>query len=72
MGTETEAQTAERLTLYRDLIALRREHPVLGTGGMRWVHVDDETVAFVRESDAETLLVLATRAGVDAEVPAGC
>ena len=41
---------AERLALYRDLIALRREHPVLGTGGLRWLHVDDETVVFVRES----------------------
>lgn len=70
-GSETEAETAERLALYRDLIALRREHPALGIGGMRWVHVDDETVVFVRESDTESLLVLATRGGVDAELPAG-
>jgi alpha-glucosidase len=33
------------------------------------VHVDDETVVFVRESQDETILVLATRGGADAEIP---
>ncbi|MCP2636280.1 glycoside hydrolase family 13 protein [Microbacterium sp. HD4P20] len=69
-GAENEPATADRLALYRELIALRHAHPVLSTGGMRWVHVDDETVAFVRESAHETLLVLAATGDVDAEIPA--
>jgi len=70
-GTEDEPDAAARLALYRDLIRLRREHPVLGTGGLRWVHVDDEGLAFVRESADETILVLASRGDVDVALPAG-
>ncbi|GAA2973782.1 alpha-glucosidase [Microbacterium terrae] len=70
-GSETDAAVAERLALYRDLIALRRAHPVLATGGLRWVHVDDAAVAFVRESAGESALVLAARGDVDVELPAG-
>jgi alpha-glucosidase len=69
-GTETEPTTAERLALYRELIALRHAHRALATGGLRWVHVDDETVVFVRESREETIVVLATTGGADAEIPA--
>src|SRR5690606_36276287 len=58
-GTEEEPATAERLRLYRELLGLRRAHPVLSTGGLRWIHVDDDTVVFVRESADETVLVLA-------------
>ena len=70
-GTEGEPDVAERIALYRDLIGLRSAHPALQTGGMRWVHTDDETVVFVRESVDETLLVLATREGADASIDAG-
>jgi alpha-glucosidase len=49
------------ISLYRRLIALRRGHPALGEGGIRWLHVSDEAVAFVREHAAECVLVLATR-----------
>ncbi|MCS3842864.1 glycoside hydrolase family 13 protein [Microbacterium sp. AK031] len=70
-GTEAESATAALLAQYSHLIALRREHPVLGSGGMRWLHIDDETIVFVRESAAESVLVLATRGGADVEIPAG-
>jgi len=70
-GTEGEPAVAERLALYRELIALRHAHPVLSTGGLRWVHVDDECVVFARESADETLLVLAAKGDADAELPAG-
>ncbi|MGN8553857.1 UNVERIFIED_CONTAM: glycoside hydrolase family 13 protein [Microbacterium sp. SLM126] len=70
-GTEGEPAVAERIALYRDLIALRRAHPALQSGGFRWVHTDDETVVFVRESADETLLVLATRGDADAALDAG-
>lgn len=70
-GSESEPVTAEVLSTYRSLIALRREHSVLGTGGLRWVHVDDETIVFVRESAAGSVLVLATRGGADVSLDAG-
>jgi alpha-glucosidase len=66
-----EPEIAERLTLYRDLVGLRRAHPVLATGGLRWLHVDDVSVAFIRESAEECVLVLAARGDVDVELPPG-
>jgi len=69
-GSEAEPQVAERLALYRELIVLRRDHPVLATGGLRWVHVDDESVVFLRESAEESVLVLASRGDVDVELHA--
>lgn len=69
-GTESEPAVAERLALYRELIALRRAHPSLATGGLRWVHIDDDAIAFVRESADETLLILAAKGDVDAALPA--
>jgi alpha-glucosidase len=68
-GTQDAAAT-ERLELYRALIALRRAHAVLGDGGLRWVHVDDETIVFVREGEEESLLVLAATDDVEVTVPA--
>lgn len=70
-GSAADADVAARLDLYRDLIRLRREHPALATGGLRWLHVDDETVVFVRESAEESVLVLATRADADLELAPG-
>ncbi|MEJ1090184.1 glycoside hydrolase family 13 protein [Microbacterium istanbulense] len=70
-GSVAEPEVAERLDLYRDLIGLRREHPVLATGGLRWLHIDDDTVVFVRESAEESVLVLATRGDVDVELAPG-
>lgn len=68
-GSEDRPETAERIALYRDLVGIRRAHPVLGTGGLRWLHVDDECVVFVRESAAETVLVLAARGDADVALP---
>lgn len=61
-GSETSAEVAPVLELYRSLLRLRREHPVLATGGIRWLAVGDDAVAFVRESAEETVLVVASRA----------
>jgi alpha-glucosidase len=52
---------ADTLALYRRLIALKREHPALNGGGIRWLHASDEAVAFVRESAEECVLVVAAR-----------
>ena len=54
-----QPETVRRLSLYRELIALRRQHQVLRTGSMRWLHADEQAVVFLRESTEETMLVLA-------------
>lgn len=65
-----EPAYAARLALYRDMLRLRREHPVLATGGLRWLYVDDAAAVFVRESAEESVLVLASRGAADATIPA--
>lgn len=70
-GTEDEPEIAARLSLYRALIELRRAHRALAVGGLRWLHVDDETVVFVRETSEESVLVLATRGDADVELAPG-
>jgi alpha-glucosidase len=61
-GSEADAAVALVLDTYASLIAMRRAHPVLATGGMRWLAVDGDAVAFVRESATECVLVFAARA----------
>jgi alpha-glucosidase len=51
---------------YRRLIALRRSSDALARGGSRWVHVDDDCVAYLRETRDERLLCVASR---DAHAP---
>jgi len=46
---------------YRRLIALRRSSEALARGGMRYVHVDADVIAYVRETRSERLLCLASR-----------
>jgi len=55
------AEYADSIALYRRMIALRRSHPALAGGGIRWLHASDEAVAFVRESPEERVLVVAAR-----------
>jgi alpha-glucosidase len=47
---------------FRRLIALRRSSDALARGGIRYAHVGDDAIAFLRESPGERLLVLAARA----------
>lgn len=49
-------------SLYRSLIALRRAHPALRSGGLRWLHAEDDFVLFERALPGETLLVQVSRA----------
>jgi alpha-glucosidase len=60
-----ESWDAELLGAYRRLIALRRSSDALAHGGMRYVHVSDEAIAYMRESRRERLLCLAARAPHD-------
>jgi alpha-glucosidase len=50
------------LAAYSSLAAARRDHVALRRGSLRWAHVDDDTLAFLREHPDETLLVVARRA----------
>ncbi|MFG1801929.1 glycoside hydrolase family 13 protein [Micromonospora carbonacea] len=47
---------------YRRLIALRRAEPALRHGSLRWVHVDADTLVFLRETPTGGVLALARRA----------
>ena len=47
---------------YRRLIELRRSYPALARGGLRYAYVDDDVIAYLRETPEERLLCLASRA----------
>ncbi|THG32068.1 glycoside hydrolase family 13 protein [Naasia lichenicola] len=61
MPWDTLEDAAERIDLYARMIRLRRSNPALREGGIRWLHVSDDALAFVRETAVESALVLATR-----------
>ena len=53
---------------------MRRSHVALRRGGLRWAHVDADTIAYVREHPDESVLVVARRAaspGFGLPLPAG-
>jgi alpha-glucosidase len=58
----------QTLTTYADLARLRRDHPALRRGGLRWAHVDADTIAYLREHPGQTVLVVARRTAGDAFV----
>jgi len=62
---EGESVATETVAVYAELIALRREHIALNNGGIRWLHVGDDVLAFVREHEAESVLVVAARGDFD-------
>jgi alpha-glucosidase len=57
-----ESWDAELFAVYARLIALRRSSDALARGGIRYAHVSDDAIVFLRESPSERLLVLAARA----------
>ncbi|MFT4286519.1 glycoside hydrolase family 13 protein [Nocardioides sp.] len=66
----------DRVTLatYGALSRLRREHVALRRGGLRWAHVGDDELVFLREHPEETLLVAVRRAAgpaIPLDLPAG-
>jgi alpha-glucosidase len=50
---------------YRSLIALRRSSVALARGGIRYLHVSADAIAYLREARSERLLCLAARAPHD-------
>jgi alpha-glucosidase len=57
-----ETWDAGLLDAYRGLIALRRTSPALVHGGIRYAHVSDDAIAYLRETREEAVLCLAARA----------
>lgn len=68
-GSEQTDAVAPTLDLYRELLALRGSLPALSTGGLRWVHVGGDAVAFVRETAEASVFVLAARGDIDVVLP---
>jgi alpha-glucosidase len=50
---------------YKRLIALRRSSDALARGSIRYAYVDDDVIAYLRETRDERLLCLASRAAHD-------
>lgn len=73
MPWDRPADRDERtLATYRGLAALRRSSRALREGGLRWLVVADDALAFVRETADERVLVLLARAPWSgARVPVG-
>jgi alpha-glucosidase len=62
----------DTLAAYAGLARLRSEHEALRRGGLRWAYVDDDTLVYLREHPAGSVLVAARRtAGAAVELPAG-
>ncbi|GAB2453883.1 alpha-glucosidase [Conyzicola lurida] len=59
------ADSRATIDLYTELIHLRTSHVALNEGGIRWIHVGDDVLVYVREHPQESLLVLAARDDFD-------
>ncbi len=66
-----ERWDSDTLAAYIALGAARRDHVALRRGGLRWAHVDEDTLVFLREHPEGSLLVAARRAdGPAVDLPA--
>jgi alpha-glucosidase len=69
--TERDGWDTTTMGVYRAFADLRRALPALRRGGLRWVHVGDDLVVFLREHPAGDVLVAVSRGGSPAlELPA--
>lgn len=68
-ASDAAALAQDTTRLYADLIALHRSQPALNGGGMRWLHVGDDVLVFVRESATNSVLVAAGRGGFSVSIP---
>ena len=48
---------------YQELIDIRKKSDALCNGGLRWIYVDENAFAYLRESSRESLLVFISRKG---------
>ncbi|GAA1803125.1 glycoside hydrolase family 13 protein [Actinomadura chokoriensis] len=64
-----DADPGSMLALYRDALRLRREHPALGDGGLRWEAGPPGTLVFVRENGGRRLVCAVNTGDRAARVP---
>ena len=55
----------------KKLVALRKSHDALISGGLRWVAAEDDYIAYLRESENEAILVLISRTAISAKIDVG-
>ena len=55
---------ADLLYSYIELINLRKSSDALTNGGIRWVDISKDSIAYLRESKKESILVFISRKGV--------
>lgn len=60
-GTDGPLWDERILAVYRSLVALRRGSVALRSGGLRWVHAQDDALVFLREHADEVALVHVAR-----------
>jgi alpha-glucosidase len=53
---------------FKSLISIRKSHDALINGGIRWIHISEDSVAYLRESKKETLLVYISRTCVKEKI----
>jgi alpha-glucosidase len=58
---DREAWDLPTLAAYQALLTIRGSSAALATGGLRWLHVGTDAIAFVREHPDETVLVVVAR-----------
>jgi alpha-glucosidase len=58
----------EFMTQVKKLIELRKTHDALVNGGLRWVAVEDDFIAYLRESKNESILTLVARHAVSTKI----
>ncbi|GIH10836.1 alpha-glycosidase [Rhizocola hellebori] len=59
----------ETLAAYQALFGLRAQHAALRHGGLRWIHADADSLVFLRETEHESIVVAAWRAGAAPALP---
>jgi alpha-glucosidase len=55
---------ADFLNEVKKLISIRKKHDAFINGGLRWVLVENDCIAFLRESKKETILIFVSRKAV--------
>ena len=72
-ASASEPGVARTIDLYAELIHLRTAHPAaraaLNGGGMRWLHVGDDLLVYVREAAEGSVLLVAARAASEVMLP---
>lgn len=63
-----EKWNSELLFDYMELIKIRRSSHALSHGGIRWIHISNDSVAFLRESKKESILVYVSRTGIKEKI----